>query len=343
MSTRICIARGLIAILIGVGARPATAQHDPRALGGEAVTRVAMALPVAGGPTDSARRSETTLPSVTSSGAPRTYQIVSIPVPDLFASAAEIDVEIIARGEFVVLGAGVRKLGAPGTRKSRLTVTIGIPASALAGKLVAAEARFSTASIGTVVVPVEMSVDLVRGLVIRTGAAPLTGHTGTDIVVPFEIVNHGNAKETVYADLDLPSGWPTRGLKSTAIVIEPGKTLKRRQRVAIPALSSTGSSFVRVDLREGSSILASSTIRIEVSNAASTGRDARTALPHCGRAGRCSTRSGSTRGCRTAPPWAARRAMHFRAWAHFQHLPPSCSRRRRGTSAWATPGHRSPT
>jgi hypothetical protein len=250
----------------------ALAQQGDRAADGDAMTRVAMAIRTSA--PDSARRPEIILSSVTSSGAPRSYQVVSIPVPEMFANAPEIDVEITARGQFVVLGSGVRKLGEPRTRKSRLTITIGIPASSLAGKLIAAEARFSAASVGTLVVPVEMEVALVRDLVIRTGAAPLTGHAGTDIVVPFEIVNRGNAKETVHAELDLPSGWPTRGQKSSAIVIEPGASIKRRARVAIPALSSTGSSFVRVDLREGSAILGSSTIRIEVSNAASIGRDA---------------------------------------------------------------------
>lgn len=257
---------------IGAIANMATAQQGARVTGGETMTFVAMVSPTHGA--DSARRSEIMLPSVTSSGAPRSYQIVSIPVPEIFANAPEIDVEIIARGDFVVLGAGVRKLGAPETRKQRLTVTIGIPANSLAGKLIAAEARFSASSVGTLVVPVEMNVTLVRDLVIRTGATPLSGHAGTDIVVPFEIVNLGNSRETVHIDLDLPSGWPTRGQKSSAIAIKPGESVKRRAHVAIPALSSTGSSFVRVDLREGASILGSSTIRIEVSNTASIGRDA---------------------------------------------------------------------
>lgn len=273
MKTQVSGRRALLAVFsLAALARTAIAQQDARATRGEAMTRVSAAVPRVA--TDSARRPETTLPAVTSAGAPRTYQVVSIPVPEAFANAAEIDVEILTQGEFVVLGARTRKLGGPGARKSRLTVTIGISANALAGKHIAAQARFSAASLGTLIVPIEMSVALVRELVIRTDAAPLTGHAGTDIVVPFEVLNLGNSRERVSAELDLPSGWPTRGPKQTAVVIDPGQRVKRLARVAIPAMSSTGSSFLRLDLREGSSILGSATVRVEVSNAASTGRDA---------------------------------------------------------------------
>jgi len=239
---------------------------------GEAIARVATASRLVAA--DSARASSTLLPSVSVAGAPRSFQVVSIPVPEALFGAAEVDVEIVTRSGFSVLGARRRSLGEVGTRKRSITVTIGVPASSLAGRVIAAEIRFTSTATGTLVVPVEMTVALVRSLVIRSDAAPLAGNAGTDIVVAYEVVNFGNSHETVFAELDLPTGWPVRGQKATQLTLDPGETVKRRARLAIPALASTGSSFVRVDLREGSEILGSSTIRLEVSNSASVGRNA---------------------------------------------------------------------
>jgi hypothetical protein len=87
-------------------------------------------------------------------------------------------------------------------------------------------------------------------------------------------VNSGNGLETVSADLILPSGWASREIRQGAIVLQPGETVKRRVRLKVPALSSTGSSFVRVDLRSGSDTLATEIMTVEVFNSGSIGRQA---------------------------------------------------------------------
>ena len=221
---------------------------------------------------DSAKEATITLPSVVASGAPRSFQVVSIPVPATFATALDPQVEIIAHGEFVVLGPKTRALVSGGVRKSRVAITIGIPAGALAGHLLAAEARFSAPGMPTVVVPVEIDVSLVRRLMLRPPTGSANGQAGSDVVLRFEIENSGNARETVEAELSLPSGWASRDLRHRAIVIEPGTTAKRTARVAIPKLSSTGSSFVKIDLWDDGGSLSSSTMTVEVVNASSIGR-----------------------------------------------------------------------
>lgn len=223
---------------------------------------------------DSVKAPEIILPSVVASGAPRSYQVVSIPVPESLRNALGVEVEIIPRGEVVVLGPRTRTLESPAGRKTRLGVTIGIPAGALAGHLVAAEARFSANGSPTLIIPVEIDVSLVRQLLLRPGAAPLVGQAGNDFVLSYEVVNLGNARETVDANLALPTGWRSRELRQNGIVIDPGTTVKRRVRVSIPTLSSTGSSFLQIDLRQGEATLASSTLTVEVFNAGSIGRHA---------------------------------------------------------------------
>ena len=244
---------------------------------------------------DSARDIEITLPSVTVSGAPRSFQVVSIPVPDALAQVMKLDIEVVPHGDFVVLGSRTRSL--PSSSRRRVGVTIGIPASALAGRLVAAEARFSSPASPTLVVPVEIDINLVRQIVLRPKSGPINGQAGNDVIIPFDIVNSGNVRETVSADLTLPSGWASRDVHPSAIVIQPGETVKRRARLKIPALSSTGSSFVQIDLRSGADTLASEMMTVEVFNSSSIGREAgpliTTAISHAmdenGRANRVFT------------------------------------------------------
>jgi len=249
----------------------AGAQSSPPSVPGDVVRPASPATWSRSRP-DSAKDIEITLASVAASGAPRSFQVVSIPIPDAFAHVVKLEVEIVPYGEFVVLGPRTRALS--GSGRSRIGVTIGIPASALAGRLVAAQARFSSPGSATLVVPIEIDVSLVRQIVLRPGSGAINGQAGSDVIVPFEIVNSGNARETVQAELTLPSGWASRELHQAPIVIGPGETVKRRVRLAIPTLSSTGSSFVRIDLRNHDEIFGSETMTIEVFNSGSIGRQA---------------------------------------------------------------------
>lgn len=235
-------------------ARPAmlTAENGPRA--------------------DSSGDIEITLPSVSATGAPRSYQVVSIPIPDAFAHSRDVELEIVPRGEFVVLGPHTRSL--PPAGRNRVGVTIGIPATALAGRLIVAEARFSAPGSAMLVVPVEIEVSLVRQITLSPGLAPINAQAGADVIVPFAIVNSGNGRENVSIELDLPSGWSSRELRQGAVSIGPGESIKKRVRLSVPPLSNTGSSFVRIVLRDGDGIVGDETKTVEVFNSGSIGSQA---------------------------------------------------------------------
>jgi len=213
---------------------------------------------------------EISLAAVSASGGPRSFQVVSIPVPDALSQFKDVEVEVIPHGDFAVLGP--RKRSLPSSSRRRVGVTIGIPASALAGRLIAAEARFSSPGSPTLVVPVEIDVNLVRQITLRPGSGPFNAQAGNDVILPFAIVNSGNATERMSAELSLPSGWASRDVHPGAITIQPGETVKRRVRLKIPPLSNTGSSFVRIDLRAGRDTLGSETMIVEVFNSSSIGR-----------------------------------------------------------------------
>ena len=229
----------------------------------------------AGNRADSSRRDiEIAMPSVTVAGAPRSYQVVSIPIPDALSKLSDVQMVIIPRGEFVVLGPRSRDLNPRANQKTRLAVTIGIPASALAGRIVAADARFSAlGSSETFVVPIEIDVSLIRKILLREGKGPLNAQAGSDVIVSFDIVNAGNANETLHPELSLPIGWSAREVRQGAVVLSPGETAKRRVRLKVPALSSTGSSFVDVILLDGRDTVAAETMTVEVFNSSSIGRE----------------------------------------------------------------------
>jgi hypothetical protein len=222
---------------------------------------------------DASREVSITAPAVTASGAPRSYQVVSVPVPDALSRRANVEVVIIPHGEFTVLGSHSRTLAANPSTSVRFGVTIGIPAGALAGRVVAAEVQFSAPGSPTIVVPIEIDVSLVRNVLLHPGQGPLNAQAGSDVILPFEISNSGNAVEKISADLDLPSGWAQREVHQSTLELAPGETLKRRVRLKIPALSATGSSFIRVALRSGADTLAAETMTIEVFNSSSIGRE----------------------------------------------------------------------
>jgi hypothetical protein len=251
----------------------AGAQQPSRVIRSIGVMPVALSERVPSAP-DSTTATGVRGKAVVATGAPRSYQVVSIPVPDPLIGASNIQFEIIPLGEFAVLGPRKRLLDASTNHKPHVGVTIGIPAGALAGHLTAAEARFSAPGWMTLIVPIEIDVNLVREMKIRFASAPLLGMAGSDLILPFEIVNSGNSLEIVDANLGLPSGWAVRDVRQSAIVIQPGQSSKRRVRLAIPPLSSTGSSFVSIELLAAGQTLASETMTVEVYNSGSIGRQA---------------------------------------------------------------------
>jgi hypothetical protein len=222
---------------------------------------------------DSSAPGTITAASVTAAGAPRSYQVVSISVPEALSHAPHIEVTVRPRGDFQILGPRARSIDA-GPGRNHVAVTIGVPAAAIAGKAIAAEVRFYASGSPTMLVPVEIDVTLVRKIVLKSAVGSLNAQAGNDVVLPFEIANAGNAVEKISADLDLPSGWASRDIRQSTLELAPGETIKRRVRLKVPALSATGSSFVRVSLRSGADTLASEIMTVEVFNSSSIGRQA---------------------------------------------------------------------
>jgi hypothetical protein len=208
--------------------------------------------------------------AVVAAGSPRSYQVISIPIPAEIPRTGDAIVEIVPQGAFVVLGAHVRSLSAMEHRPT-FTLTIGIPATALAGRTAAAQARFSVGGVTRVVIPIEIDVSPVRDLMVSTPPEPVKARAGDRVIIRYDLMNGGNVSEAVDVSLIAPSKWAGKQLASKRTAILPGHTLPQRTTIGIPREAGTGSFFVRLQVVENGMVRREVPVRVEVLEALSGG------------------------------------------------------------------------
>jgi hypothetical protein len=208
--------------------------------------------------------------AVVAAGSPRSYQVVSIPIPVELPRTADAIVEIVPQGSFVVLGARIRSLSAMEGRPS-FTITIGVPAAALAGRAAAAQARFSVSGVTRVIVPIEIDVIPVRDLAVSTPPEPLRARAGDRVIVRYDLMNGGNVVEAVDVSVIAPSQWTGKQLAPRRTAIGAGHTLPQQTVLAIPRAAGTGSFFVRLRVVENGTVRREVPVRVEVLEALAGG------------------------------------------------------------------------
>src|SRR3982074_3386638 len=93
----------VILVTLSVAVSAARAQRPVRVTGSTNVVPVSISERGPATP-DSSTATETRLRAVIATGAPRSYQVVSIPIPDALVGASNLQVEVVPRGDFAVLG-----------------------------------------------------------------------------------------------------------------------------------------------------------------------------------------------------------------------------------------------
>ena len=199
---------------------------------------------------------------ILTAGAPSTYQIVSIPIPDGVTRIGEGRVEIVAREGFTILGTRAWSLRSL-IGKTNVTSIIGIPASALAGRFAGAEVRFSVAGAPIETVPIEIDVTLVRGLAVRLQSA-VRARPGSRVILSYDVVNTGNGMESFQTLVSTPSGWKAEPREGAVMSVKPGESVTRQVVVSIPREIGTGSFFLRLDMSSGGELRSSLPVAVEV-------------------------------------------------------------------------------
>ncbi|HEY0673919.1 MAG TPA: NEW3 domain-containing protein [Longimicrobiales bacterium] len=174
-------------------------------------------------------------------GPPRSVQVVRVPIPDVLRGAASVSYSASAVSGFHVIGRGT------GSVHGALDalITIGVPASAVAGTHTAARVLFSAGG-REVQVSIEMTVTPVHQLHLDAPAELTALRAGERFEIAYKVQNRGNTTDTVRMGLELPPGWRKVATDSQRIIIAPFSSAEGKYRITVPRSSSTGNFFVRM-------------------------------------------------------------------------------------------------
>ena len=200
---------------------------------------------------------------ILAAGAPGSYQIVSIPIPEHFSRRGIGSVDIVPRDGFTVLGASKWSLASL-TGKTMVAGIIGIPANARAGLVTAAEVHFVALDASTVLISVEVEIGLVRELSVKTLSTPLRSRAGGTLVFSYELINSGNATESLETRITAPIGWKLNQRSGSAVSVAAHESAARRVMVTIPQTLSTGSFFLQLDVLDKTGVRSSVPITVEI-------------------------------------------------------------------------------
>jgi hypothetical protein len=206
---------------------------------------------------------ETLEPFVTK-GAPRTFQVVVVPLPDDLTNDIEVVADVIPIGNFLVLPP-TRKVISPSQHARRIAITIAIPSRAPAGRSRAVEIHFHVRNGRELTLPVDVEVGVVRQIILRSSAVALIAQRGGVASIPYTVANEGNITEAVTIALLTPNGWPAH--QGGQIVVRPGETLDQQLRLRIPEKSATGSVFLAMNLKGGGQVRSTCQVALEILDA----------------------------------------------------------------------------
>ncbi len=235
---------------------------------------------------------------ILATGAPSTYQVVTISIPDGLPRRGEGRVEIFPRKGFNILGTHAWSLPAL-DGKNKVIGIIGIPASARAGLVTAADVNFSVAGAPMITVAIEIDVSLIRELAVRMQSAPLRVRAGGQVTFSYELVNTGNSTESIETSVAAPKGWKANQRSGSHASVDPDQSAQRQVVVSVPPGVSTGSFFLQLDVLDKGVIRSSIPVAMEIvdglSRQASAGPEITIAVGRAGNAtGRTSTITTAT-------------------------------------------------
>jgi len=179
---------------------------------------------------------------------PRSFRIVTVPVPAAFPADREVRFEIVSVGPAAILGTRSGALP-PARGEVRVVVfTAGLPARARAGATPIARVRLSVPGGATVEVPVELDVARVPGAGVRLTRGLVAVHRGTRFSLGYLLTNTGNAPDSLDVGLTAPSGWQVQG-PAPRHTLEADGTAHGAITVTVPEGTATGAARLRLVVR----------------------------------------------------------------------------------------------
>jgi len=248
-ATRTSLRRATLTPAAAPAQRVAPAHEAPAAL-----TPIAPAAPVA----------HLDLEPVEAAAAPRSVQVVAVPVPAALLSGGDVQYQVVPEGDAHLVGALNGTVAVTSGEANRpVVVTANLSKSAPAGVQTVARVQFSQSGAVRGEVLVRLNVLTIHSALIRLGQTVLGGHAGDRIPLRYFVTNTGNATDTLAVRLLAPAGWRVVGAPTT-IVIPAGATATDEVTLWVPNDAGIGSVRLGVIVSAGGRDLARADAGLEV-------------------------------------------------------------------------------
>jgi hypothetical protein len=212
-----------------------------------------------------ARDDEHDTDPVVADGAPRTFRIITIPIPaELLNGSSPIDYTVVSAGTLRILGTRQGRID-PAVGRRDIMFTIAIPSVAIARRMAVGYVTFSVAGGETVRVPVSLDVAAVR----RIGVEAKRGVVGGPARRARHVaIHHREPRQWRRHPFHVggrPAGWPQKSTAPAALVVAAGAHVEHDVVLAIPSDVGTGSWFVDLAVSRGATEVARAEATLEVS------------------------------------------------------------------------------
>jgi hypothetical protein len=203
--------------------------------------------------------------------APKSVQVVTVGVPKALPPTDTVSWRVEPSGRTDVLSPGSGVLPPAPDSDRNVVIVTRIPAGTPAGAVRVATAEFD-GSAASVDVPVLLTVTRVRRAEVRLVRSMYAAHAGDRINVDVQVVNRGNAPDTLALQAVLPRGWKVAGRPRT-VVLRPGQQRNETLQVEVPRDIGATRSFIQVAARADTTQLAGAIADVEVLDRTPAGRN----------------------------------------------------------------------
>jgi hypothetical protein len=194
---------------------------------------------------------------------PRSFRVISVEVPSELARLTNVRYDVTPTGRATILGPRTATLD-PSSGPAAAVLTVGVPASAMGGRVRVAVVRFAADGHAAIRVPLDLEVLGVPRIAVAP-ARPLQGAgRGDRLELTYSIRNTGNARDTIDLSIQAPPTWSTRFVESPHVGLEPGEAVERTIVATIPTTSDIGQFGVTLvaSPRQGTRAAATTTVEI---------------------------------------------------------------------------------
>ena len=204
------------------------------------------------------------LEPVEAAAAPRSVQVVAVPVPADLLAGGDVQYQVLPEGNAHLVGTLNGTVAVTSGQASRpVIVTANLSKTAPAGVQNVARVQFSQSGTVRGEVLVRLNVMTVHSALIRLSQTVLGGHPGERVSLRYFVTNTGNATDTMAIRLLAPVGWRVDGAP-TAIVVGVAATATQELGLWIPREAGIGSLRLGVVVAAGGRDVARADADLEV-------------------------------------------------------------------------------